>query len=63
MKQLKARRVNKPRMRSLTAKTFEKMGVKGKPIGAEKVQERIAAHGVKPEDNAFSRALLRMREE
>jgi hypothetical protein len=63
MKQLKAKCVDKPRMRSLIAKSFKKMGIEGKPIGAEKAQERIAARGVKPEDNVFSRALLRMREE
>ena len=63
MRQLKAKCVDKPRMRSVIAKSFEKMGIEGKPVGAEKVQEQIAARGVNPEDNAFSRALLRMREE
>ena len=55
--------IDKSKMRSLVAQSFEKMGIQGKPIGAEKVQAQIAARGVKPEDNAFSRTLLRMREE
>lgn len=64
MKPLKTIRfVDKAKMRSLITKSFEKMGIQGEPIGAEKVQAQIAARGVKPEDNVFSRALLRMREE
>lgn len=63
MKQLKAKCVDKPRMRSLIARSFEKMGIQGKAVGAEKVQKQIAARGVKPEDNVFSRTLLRAREE
>ena len=64
MKQLRTVRfVDKPKMRSLVAKSFEEMGVQGRPIGAEKVQERIAARGVKPEENVFGRTLLGMREE
>ena len=64
MKPLKTVRfVDKSRMRSLIARSFKKMGVQEEPIGAEKVQEQIAARGVKPEDNVFSRMLLRMREE
>lgn len=45
------------------AKAMEQMGIRGKPIGAEKVQEMIAACGIKPEDNEFSRDIVEMREE
>ena len=45
------------------AKAMEQMGIKGEPIGAEKVQEMIAACGIKPEDNEFSRGIIEMREE
>jgi hypothetical protein len=45
------------------AKAFAEMGITEKPIGAEKVQEMIAACGVKPEDNEFSRGIIEMREE
>jgi hypothetical protein len=47
----------------LIAKAFTEMGIQGEPIGAEKVQEMIAAYGVKPEDNVFSRGIIEMREE
>jgi hypothetical protein len=45
------------------AKAMEQMGIKGEPIGAEKVQAMIAACGIKPEDNEFSRSIIEMREE
>lgn len=45
------------------AKAMEQMGIRGEPIGAEKVQEIIAACGIKPEDNEFSRGIVEMREE
>lgn len=55
--------VDKTQLRPLVAKAFEEMGIHVKPIGAEKVQEMIAACGVKPEENLFSRGILEMREE
>ena len=55
--------VDKSKLRSLVAQSFEKMGIQGKPIGAEKLQKQIEAQGIKSEDNMFSRALLGMREE
>ena len=45
------------------ARAFAALGITGTPIGAEKVQEMIAACGVKPEDNEFSRGIIEMREE
>lgn len=42
---------------------LEQMGIQGKPIPAEELQARIAAGGVKPADNEFSRTLIEMREE
>lgn len=55
--------VDKAQLRPLVAKAFKEMGIHGKPIGSEKVQEMIAAYGVKPEENLFSRGILEMREE
>src|SRR6266545_3817965 len=55
--------VDKQKLQPLVAKAFAKMGIQGEPIGAEKVQELIAACGVKPEDNVFSRGIIQMREE
>ena len=54
--------VDKEKLRSLTAKTFEEMGIRSEPIDAEKLQEMVAACGVKTEDNIFSRGIIKMRE-
>jgi hypothetical protein len=51
------------RLRPLINRVFEEMGIVGEPIGAEKVQEMIAACGVEPEENLFSRGIIEMREE
>ena len=55
--------VDKQQLQPLVAKAFAEMGIQGEPVGAEKVQEMIAACGVKPEDNVFSRGIIEMREE
>ena len=47
----------------LIDEAFKKMGITGEPIGAEKLQEMLAAEGVKPEENSFSRGIIKMREE
>ena len=47
----------------LIDEAFKKMGITGEPIGAEKLQEMLAAEGVKPEENSFSRGIIEMREE
>ncbi len=39
------------------------MGISGQPIGAERVQEILASHGIKPEENLLSRGIIEMREE
>jgi hypothetical protein len=39
------------------------LGIQGQPIGAKQLRERMLAQGTKPEDNAFSRELIAMREE
>jgi len=55
--------VDKQQLQPLVAKAFAEMGIQGEPVGAEKVQEMIAACGVKPENNVFSRGIIEMREE
>jgi hypothetical protein len=45
------------------ARALEAMGIHGEPIGAENVQKMIAACGVDPEGNEFSRGIIEMREE
>ena len=63
MSLLERSRQNKEKQRQAFAKLFEKMGIHGEPIGAENVQKMIAACGIKPEDNEFSRGIIAMREE
>jgi hypothetical protein len=55
--------VDKEKLRPIVDNAFAAMGVRGEPIGAEKVQEMIAAGGVRPEDNILSRGIIDMREE
>jgi hypothetical protein len=55
--------VDKTRLRRVIAQAFAEMGIHGAPIGAEKVQEMIAACGVQPEANAFSQGIIETREE
>ena len=55
--------VDKEKLRRLTAKAFEEMGVRSEPIDAEKLQKMVAACGVKAEDNIFSQGIIEMREE
>ena len=55
--------VDKHTLCPLVVKTFDEMGIRGEPMGAEKVQKMIAACGVRPEGNLFSRGVIEMREE
>lgn len=55
--------VDKEKLRPIIDNAFAAMGVRGEPIGAEKVQGMIAACGVRPEDNILSRGIIDMREE
>ena len=54
---------DKATLRSVVTKSFGEMNIHGEPIGAENVQAIIAACEVRPEDNAFSRGIVEMREE
>ena len=44
-------------------KLLKQLGIKGKPIGAKKLKERMLAEGFDPESNEFSRGIIEMREE
>jgi hypothetical protein len=50
-------------LEAVWARVKEQMGIHGEPIGAEKLQERMLASGIKPEDNILSRGIIEMREE
>ena len=45
------------------AKAFEKMGITDEPVSTEKLRAMMAECGVKAGDNAFSSAIIAMREE
>lgn len=51
------------RMTAAWNEAMRQMGISGEPIGAEELQHRIAASGVNPEENIFSRGIIEMREE
>lgn len=55
--------VDKEKLQPIINRAFAEMGVRDEPVGAEKVQEMIAACGVRPEDNILSRGIIEMREE
>jgi hypothetical protein len=55
--------VDKEKLRPVIAQAFEEMGICGEPIGAEELQKRMMAHGVKPEENILSQGIIAMREE
>lgn len=60
---LKKYMVDQALISAALAKAFREMGIQGQPVGAEKLQEMVAACGFKPEDNEFSREIIAMREE
>jgi hypothetical protein len=44
-------------------KFMKQLGIRGKPIGAKKLRERMIQQGIDPEGNEFSRGIIAMREE
>jgi len=51
------------RLRPMMDKVFKALGATLEPVGAEKVQDMVAACGVNLEDNLGSRGIIEMREE
>lgn len=51
--------------RAQSARLMESMGIDPNmvPIPVEELQEQLLASGINPEDNEFSREIIRMREE
>lgn len=54
---------NQAAISAAITQAFAEMGITGEPIGAEQVQEMMRACGMQPDDNAFSRDIIAMREE
>ena len=44
-------------------KFLKQLGIRGKPIGAKKLRERLLKKGFNPESNEFSQGIIAMREE
>ncbi len=47
----------------MVAETYRAMSIQGQPIGAEQVQDIIAAYDVSATENSWSRGIMDMREE
>jgi hypothetical protein len=60
---LREAKASQPALSAAVAKAFAEMGIVGEPVGVEKLREMMAACGIKPEDNEFSREIIAMREE
>jgi len=56
-------RRDKARLKAAAVKVFKEMGIQGEPVPPEKLREMMAACGIKPEENLFSRGIMEMREE
>lgn len=60
---LRQGRKDQPILAAGFKKFLKQLGIKGKPIGAEKLQEMGIKEGLDPNDNQFSRGIIEMREE
>jgi hypothetical protein len=48
---------------AITEKVFAEMGITGEPVSHEELRKMMLEAGVDPNDNAFSREIIAMREE
>jgi len=55
--------LEQPKIAAGWRKAMEEMGISGEPVGIEKLHEMMLAAGVDPNDNAFSREIIAMRDE
>ena len=60
---LRQGRKDQPILAAGFKKFLKQLGIKGKPIGAKKLQELLLARGFDPESNEFSQGIIAMREE
>ena len=44
-------------------KFLKQLGIRGKPIGAKKLRQRLIKEGLDPNSNEFSQGIVAMREE
>ena len=60
---MKRVRAENESLRPLLDQAFDALSATETPIGAERVQQLVAACGVNPESDSFSQGLIEMREE
>lgn len=60
---LRKARESQPAISAAVEEAYKKMGITGPPVGPEKLREMMLADGVDPNDNAFSREIIAMRDE
>jgi len=61
---IRVARASQKQLEIAWAKVMRELGIeKLQPIGAEQLQEMMAAGGIDPSDNEFSRGIIEMREE
>lgn len=60
---MKRVRAENESLRPLLDQAFDALSATEEPIGAEQVQQLVAACGVNPDGNSFSQGLIEMREE
>ena len=56
-------KASKAALSALAEKVFAEMGITGEPPGHERLMQMMLEAGVDPNDNAFSREIIAMREE
>jgi hypothetical protein len=60
---LRVGREDQPVLAAGFKKFLKQLGIKGKPISAQKLREMAMKEALNPEDNQFSRGIIEMREE
>jgi hypothetical protein len=60
---IRAARAQQAVINAVTAKAWGEMGITAEPVSPERLREMMLADGVDPNDNAFTREILAMREE
>jgi hypothetical protein len=56
-------RREKARHKAAWAQAYAQMGLSGQPVSPEQLRAMMAAEGIKPEENLFSRGIVEMRDE
>ncbi len=63
IRMLRVARAKQAALAVTAQEVFASLGISTEPVEAEAAQRRMLTEGVRPEDNAFSRGILEMRDE